>query len=187
MNNMNSKLLVVLVLLVGAGAIASYSFGLFNPKQTTPQIANPTTNPNTQNDGWREQTVPNIGLSLRIPPDMGYREELADDYGKIRTMAFYIESKDQSKPPYQLYALFQADKEATQEDLEMSKSEMDKSTIKDASIDGYKGIEGLILGPKTRHITVIQKDGRLFSVSTIPPTQENKELTEQILATFDFQ
>lgn len=187
MYNMNSKVLVVLVLLVGAGVVASYSFGLLNSKKSNSQIATPTTSPTVQNDGWREQTVPNIGLSLRIPPDMTYREELADDYGKIRTMAFYIERKDQSKPPYQLYALFQADKEATQQDLERSKSEMDKSTIKDASINGYKGIEGLILGPKTRHITIIQKDGRLFSVSTIPPTQENKELTEKILATFDFQ
>lgn len=183
---MNTKSLFLGVLLIGAVLVGAYSFGPFNSKQTPSQTANPTANP-TQNDGWREQTVPNIGLSLRIPPDMTYREELADDYGKIRTMAFYIESKDQSKPPYQLYALFQADKEATQQDLERSKSEMDKSTIKDASIDGYKGIEGLILGPKTRYITIIQKDGRLFSVSTIPPTQENKELTNKILQTFDFE
>ncbi len=55
---------------------------------------------------------------------MTYREELADDYGRIRTMAFYIERKDQSKPPYQLYGLFQADKEATEQDLERSKTEM---------------------------------------------------------------
>lgn len=184
---MNAKLLVAGVLLVGVVLVGAYSFGLFNSKETTSQTSNSTDNLNAQNEGWREQTVPNISLSLRIPPDMTYREELADDYGKIRTTAFYIERKDQSKPPYQLYALFQADKEATQQDLERSKTEMDKSTIKEASIDGYKGIEGLILGPKTRYITIIQKDGRLFSVSTIPPTQENKELTEKILATFDLQ
>lgn len=79
-----------------------------------------------------------------------------------------------SKPPYQLYGLYLADRESSEQDLERAKTEMDTSTIKDASIDGYKGIEGLT-------------DGRLFSVSTIPPTPENKELTEQILATFDFQ
>lgn len=28
---------------------------------------------------------------------------------------------------------------------------MDTLSIKEASIDGYKGIEGLILGPKTRY------------------------------------
>lgn len=184
---MNTKLLLAGVLLIGGILVGAYSFGLFNSKETTSQTATPTASPNSKNDDWREQTVPNIGLRLQIPPNMTYREELADDYGKIRTMAFYIERKDQSKPPYQLYALYQADKEATQQDLERSKTEMDTSTIKDASIDGYKGIEGLILGLKTRYITIIQKDGKLFSVSTIPPTQENKELTEQILATFNFQ
>lgn len=172
----NNKAFFVGVLLISLVLIGAYSFGLFNSKETS-----------TQTDGWREQIVPNISLRLQIPPDMTYREELADDYGRIRTMAFYIERKDQSKPPYQLYGLFLADKESSEQDLERSKTEMDAVTIKDASIDGHKGIEGLILGEKTRYITIIQKDGRLFSVSTIPPTPENKELTEQILATFDFQ
>lgn len=183
----NNKAFLLGVLLIGAVLIAAYSFGLSNSNETQPQAQNATANSTTQTDGWREQIVPNIGLRLQIPPDMTYREELADDYGRLRTMAFYIERKDQSKPPYQLYGLFQADNESSERDLERSKTEMDAATIKDASIDGYKGIEGLILGEKTRYITIIQKDGRLFSVSTIPPTPENKELTEQILATFDFQ
>ena len=184
---MRTKLLIAAVLLIGAGVIAANSFELFTSKEDVTQNTIPTPSSNPQNNGWRQQAVPNIGLNLQIPPEMTYREELADDYGKIRTMAFYIESKDQSKPPYQLYGIFQADKESSDQDLEMSKSEMDKTTVKEASIDGYKGIEGLILGPKTRYITIIQKDGRLFSVSTYPPTQENKKLTEKILATFDFQ
>jgi hypothetical protein len=52
---------------------------------------------------------------------------------------------------------------------------------------GYSGIEGLIMGPKTRFITTVLKDGKLFSVSTMPPSQENKELTNQILTTFEFK
>jgi len=184
---MNSRTLVVIIVLVVIGVFASYSFGLFKAKDTVSQIPNPSASPTVQNDGWRDQAVANIGLKLRIPPNMTYREELADDYGKIRTMAFYIDSSDQSKPPYELYALFQADKESSDQDLERSKTEMDTSTIKDSSIDGFKGIEGLIIGTKTRYITIIQKDGRLFSVSTIPPTEENKKITEEILATFDFQ
>lgn len=184
---MKIRLLIVTVVLIVAGIIAANSFGLFIPKESITQniTSSPTSNP--QYNGWRQQAVPNIGLNLQIPPDMTYREELADDYGKVRTMAFYIENKDQSKPAYQLYGLFQADKESSDQDLERSKSEMDKTTIKETSIDGYEGIEGLILGPKTRHITIIQKEGRLFSVSTYPPTQENKELTNKILATFNFQ
>lgn len=64
---------------------------------------------------------------------------------------------------------------------------MDKTTIKEITLEGYKGIEGLILGPKTRYITIILKDGKLFSVFTIPATPENKITTEQILPTFDFK
>ena len=64
---------------------------------------------------------------------------------------------------------------------------MDPKTIKDVTVGEYKGIEGLILGPKTRYITVLLKNNRLFTVSTIPPTQENKILTDQILATFNFK
>lgn len=184
---MKIRLLIVAIILIVAGTIAANSIGLFTPKQSITQNTSPTPSPNVQNNGWRQQAIPNIGLNLQIPPDMSYREELADDYGNIRTMAFYIENKDQSKPAYQLYGLFQADKESSDQDLEKSKSKMDKATIKETSIDGYKGIEGLILGPKTRYITIIQKDGRLFSVSTYPPTQENKELTNKILDTFKFE
>jgi hypothetical protein len=64
---------------------------------------------------------------------------------------------------------------------------MDPTTIEEAMIDGYKGIEGLIVGPKTRYITVVLKGNKLFSVSTLPPTAENKAITEQILSTFDFK
>ena len=59
--------------------------------------------------------------------------------------------------------------------------------VVDGTHKGKSGIAQDIKTSKTGHITIIQKDGRLFSVSTIPPTQENKELTEKILATFDFQ
>lgn len=72
-------------------------------------------------------------------------------------------------------------------DLERAKTEMDPASIKETSIDGYKGIEGLILGPKTRYITIVLKGNKLFSVSTSPPTAENKATTEQILSTFDFK
>lgn len=135
----------------------------------------------------KTQTVEEIGLTLSYPNDLTFRKELGDDYGKLRTLAFYIEKGEQNNPEYQLYALFLADKEATQTDLEKAKTEMDKSTIKDASIAGYKGIEGLIVGPKTRYITTVIKDGRLFSVSTIPPTEDNKAITDRILSTFSFK
>ena len=64
---------------------------------------------------------------------------------------------------------------------------VDPATIKDVSIDGFSGFEGLITGPKSHYTTNILKDGRLFSVATDPPTDENKAITDEIVTTFDFQ
>lgn len=96
---------------------------------------------------------------------------------------------DPNNPEYQLYALYLADKEGSARDLELAKTGMDPASIKEASIDGYSGIEGIANAndPKRHYTTVILKDERLFSVSTYPSQPENKELTDKIIETFDFQ
>lgn len=133
-------------------------------------------------DVWQSQTVEEIYVSFKYPADTTFRKEIAKDAAGIHTAGFYVE-----KEGYKLYGVYQPNKEATEQNLEKAKTEMDKNTIKEVTIGGYKGIEGLILGPKTRYITILLKNNRLFSVSTIPPTQENKVLTDQILATFSFK
>lgn len=138
-------------------------------------------------DNWQEAVVEEIGLTFRYPKDLVFRKEVADDDGRIRTVGFFLTKGAEANPEYQMYGLYQQFKEGTRQDLELAKKEMDVSTIKEATIDGYQGIEGLIVGPKTRYITTVLKDSKLFSVSTMPPTVENKKLTEQILATFDFK
>ena len=140
----------------------------------------------SQSEGWQEQTINEIGLTLKYPQNLTFRKEIADDNGRIRTLGFYVENNDDSNP-YMLYGLYQMDKNATIVDLNKNKMGMDTNTIKDTSIDGYNGFYGLVLGEKTRYMAIILKGDKLFSVSTIPPTQENKDLTDQILATFDFQ
>lgn len=155
-------------------------------KHGNPNSPVPQTGCGSVEDKWQQQTVEEIGLSFKIPSDTTFRKEIADDAGKIRTLGFYVEKGDNNSS-YTLYGLYQSFKEATEQDLEKAKTEMDTNTIKEVTIDGYKGIEGLILGPKTRYITILLKDSKLFSVSTIPPTKENKTLTDQILKTFEFK
>src|SRR3989344_8891167 len=140
-------------------------------------------------EGWQQQAVNEIGLTLSYPSDLTFRKEIGDNDGNIRTVAFYIEKGDQNNPEYQLYALYLADKEGSAQDLEKAKTGMDTASIKEASIDGYSGTEGIANAndPKKHYITVVLKDGRLFSVSTYPPQPENKELTDKIIQTFDFQ
>ena len=133
------------------------------------------------------ETVEEIGLSFQYPTDLVYRKEIADNAGNIRTAGFFLTKGIEKSPEYQLYGLYENYKDATEEDLERAKTEMDPTTIKETSIDGYQGIEGLITGPKTRYITIILKGNKLFSVSTYPPTEENISLTQQILSTFQFK
>jgi hypothetical protein len=135
----------------------------------------------TESD-WQTQTVDEIGVSFKHPTDTTFRKEIAQDSAGIHTAGFYVE-----KEGYTLYGVYQPGKEATEQNIELSKKEMDPSTIKEVTIGGYKGIEGLILGPKTRYITILLKNSRLFTISTFPPTNENKALTDQILPTFSFK
>lgn len=180
---MNSRVTIVIVLAIAAIFGILY-FKPFNSSKTT---GNLPTQAKDIYQGWQEQTVDEIGLTLKTPPDTRFRKEIGDNAGNIRTVAFYVEKGDENDPQYQLYGLFLADKEASAQDLERAKIEMDTSTIKEATIAGYQGIEGLIIGPKTRYITSVLKEERLFSVSTYPPIQENKEFTEKILKTFQFK
>lgn len=140
--------------------------------------------PNQQN--LQQETVEESGLSFQYPTDLLYRKEIADNDGNIRTVGFFLTKGSEQNPEYQMYGLYENYRNATKDDLERAKTEMDPTTIKEVNVGGYKGIEGLITGPKTRHITIILKDDKLFSISTLPPTEDNKSITEQILSTFQF-
>ena len=170
-------------------AAAGYPVMESYPEQCkTPDGRTFTKNITTQ-AGWQEQTVNEIGLTLSYPSDLTFRKEIGDNDGNIRTVAFYIEKGEENNPEYQLYALYLADKEGSVQDLEKTKTGMNPDSIKEASIDGYNGIEGIANAndPKKHYVTVVLKDGRLFSVSTYPPQPENKELTDKIIETFNFQ
>lgn len=177
-----SKIFVVsiisaITLLIG---LSLFQHQIPNPKSTP--VSTPTT-PNTST----KQIITEMRLQISYPHEFSFRKEIGDNYGQLRTAAFYIEKGNQNKPDYQLYGLFLADKTSSQKDLERSKSEMDKTTTKEITLAGYAGIEGLILGPKTHYVTLIIKDNKLYSFSTYPPTTENKVLTDQILKTISFK
>lgn len=130
----------------------------------------------------------NLSISLKIPPDTTFRKEVAQDFAGVHAASFYVEKGDKNNPTYQLYAVYQPLENVTEQELERAKTGMDPKSIKEMSIDGYKGIEGVANAsdPKKHYQTTIVKDGKLFTVSTWPPTPENKVLTDQILATFKF-
>lgn len=133
-----------------------------------------------------EQFISPFGLYITVPKDMTFRKEVADDEGIIRTVGFYIENSSKDKP-YMLYGLYDAKSSATDQALVAAKKEMVPSTIQDITIGGYKGVEGLISGDKTRYMALIIKDGKKITFSTIPPTEANKTITDQLLSTFSFR
>lgn len=142
-------------------------------------------------NGWIQQTFNESGLSLTfsIPPDTTFRKEIADDAGRIRTASFYVEKGSKDNPTYQLYAVYQPLETVTEKELDKIITGMDPKSVKEATVGGIKGIEGgiVISGPKNHYVTAIIKDGKLFTVSTYPMTEENKALTDQILGTFSFK
>jgi hypothetical protein len=144
-----------------------------------------------EKDGWKQQTFNEAGLSLTlsIPLDTTFRKEIADDAGRIRIASFYVEKGSSNNPTYQLYAVYQPLETVTEKELDKIKTGMDPNSVKEATISGIRGIEGLIniSGSKNHFTTAIIKDGKLFTVSTYPPTVENKALTDQILTTFSFK
>lgn len=151
-------------------------------KHGNPSAPTPQTGCGEVNSDWQTQTVNEIGVTFQHPKGTTFRKEIAEDAAGIHSAGFFVE-----KEGYTLYGVYQPNKEATEQNITMAKTEMDPQTIKEVTVAGYKGIEGLILGPKTRYITILLKNNRLFTISSIPPTQENKALTDDILATFKFE
>lgn len=133
-----------------------------------------------------EEFISPFGLYVTVPKDMTFRKEVADDEGIIRTVGFYIENSSKDNP-YMLYGLYEAKDVSTDQTLNSAKKDIVPSTIKDITIGGYKGVEGLITGDKTRYMAVIVKDGKKITFSTIPPTDSNKATTDQLLSTFSFK
>lgn len=130
-----------------------------------------------------EQFISPVGLYITVPEGMTFRKEIADDAGVIRTVGFYIEKNDGT---YNLYGLYQHEGTIVG-GLEQVKKEMNLQTVYEAVVGGYKGIQGQIEGPKARYYTYILKDGKPVSFSTIPYTEENKTITDQILSTVSFE
>ncbi|KKT26293.1 MAG: hypothetical protein UW13_C0019G0004 [candidate division WWE3 bacterium GW2011_GWA1_43_94] len=118
-----------------------------------------------------EKFIAPVGLYVTVPEGMRFRQDIAND----RFINFYIESGPEDEPTYQLYSLYQADNEMTEQGLE------------EATVGDYVGFEGLVIGPKTRYQVLVIKDGKPLSFSTWPPTEENKVITEQILSTISFE
>lgn len=158
-------------------------------KHGNPSAPQPTTGCGEKKTNLQTFNEAGLLLTLETPPDTTFRREIADDAGRVRVASFYVEKSSSENPTYQLYALYRPLETVTEKELDKIKTGMSPNTIKDVTVGGYKGIEGLIeiSGSKNHYTTAIIKDGKLLTISTFPPTEENKQITDQIISTIKFQ
>lgn len=129
-----------------------------------------------------ERFIGSMGIYVTVPEGMRFRQDPVNEMANN----FYIEAGPEDKPTYQLYVIYQIGN-VSDKGLEPIKAEMDPKTVKEASVGGHNGVEGLIVGPRSRYNTYILREGKPVSFSTIPYTEENKAITDQILSTVSFE
>lgn len=188
---MKLKPVTILAIIVIIFSIAWISFQKKESLKSASNIAEPalvTPTPSPESTPGRplkpnEKYVGSMGLYITAPEGMRFRQDPDSEIA----VNFYIEAGPTDNPTYQFYVVYQPNKAMTEEGLKLVKREMNQTSIKEASVGSYKGFEGLIMGPKTRYNTFILKNGHPLTFSTIPPTEENKAITDQILSTVSFE
>ena len=181
-------LTVIAMLIIAFGGIYLYSQRKPSPSTNEPITLQENKLTNIQEPSPSrplkegEKFVGSMGMYVTVPEGMRFRQDPVNEMANN----FYIESGPEDKPIYQLYVINQIGN-VSDKGLEAIKSEMDLKTIKNASVGGYNGVEGLIVGPRSRYNTYILREGKPVSFSTIPYTEENKVITEQILSTISFE
>lgn len=158
-------------------------------KHGNPSAPQPTSGCGEKHGNQQTFNEAGLNLTLEIPSDTSFRKEIADDDGRIKVASFYVEKGNKNNPTYQLYVAYEPLTTVTEKELDKIKTGMSPNSTKEVMVDGYKGIEGLIeiSGPKNHYTTAIVKNGKLFTLSTYPPTPENKQLTDKIISTIKFK
>lgn len=150
----------------------------------------PTDSPakaNTNTD-WKTHVIDDANLTFLAPPEMKVSSETHkySETGVTYSLTMYVE-KDLGRPNYyQLYGIYQWGNNYSQDSLNGYKEELQPESIKDVIISGFPAVEGQIKGQRNRFVTHILTNKGIFSLFTAEPTQENKEITDKILASFKF-
>lgn len=168
----------LLLTLVGATLVlGALSFVVYkSPREV--QTPTPTAIPTNESEDWKLYTFEQIGLTFKAPPEL----EVTID---LEAPALYIQKGIGGQSDYyQLYGLYQSGSQFSSVSLEDYKPDLDNP--RDVTIGGLPAIEGQIKGERNRFVTHIKTVDGVFSLFTAEPTAENKALTDQILATFEF-
>lgn len=149
-------------------------------------LAQPTTD-TTDGAEWVDHEVADIGLTFKVPQGMSVNSQTSvnDQTGKPYMVTMYIEKENTTvENYYQLYGILQIDTANVPENLNSFKKEMDD--VSESVVSGYPAISGQIRGERNRFATYILLKQGVLKLLTSEPTVENRQLTDAIIATFDF-
>lgn len=157
---------------------------------SSPVLNGPTVSPTVSDSiaNWETHTISDANLTFSAPSEMKVRSETQknSETGIPYSLNLYVE-KDMGQPNYyQLYGVYQWDIKYTQDSLNAYKEDLETPSTKNITISGFPALEGQVKGQRNRFVTYILTDKGMFSLFTAEPTQENKQITDQILATFKF-
>lgn len=157
---------------------------------SSPLLSSPTVSPAVSDSiaDWETHTIKDASLTFSAPSEMTVRSETQKDSetGIPYSLNLYVE-KDMGQPNYyQLYGVYQWDIKYTQDALNAYKENLEPASIKNITLSGFPALEGRVKGQRNRFVTYILTDKGMFSLFTAESTQMNKQITDQILATFKF-
>jgi len=161
--------------------------------KTTPQpTLSPTSSPTSIIDptaNWKPYTFQPLQLSLKVPSELIVHSEEPNPGNDFTAYIqnYVFNSPYPKENAYQLYIVWQKNLTVTQIEFQLLKEDLDTGTVEDTITAGYPAIKGQGKGERNRLVTYILKGNTKISLFTSEPTQINKELTDQILSTFQFK
>lgn len=185
---MNSKKLFLTVATLTIVLLAAVAF--YNSKNKLVNNGSDAVQPSpisTVDQNLTSHTIKELGLIFSAPKDLNFEYQAQNnDKGEISSLTMYLQKGTPPDQYYQLYGITQWDLGPI-DSLENYKQELNPESIQEITVDGKPALQGQIKGQRNRFVTYILLDGQVLTLFTADPTQENKELTDQVIATFKFE
>lgn len=159
--------------------------------QPTVTLEDPATVSATKRYSFEE-----LGISLEIPSDLYVKKEPLvkyDDQGKLDGYLFYIQNYGYPGGPssgsFQMYGHLQYNLQPItwERFIEIrDNSQGMYEYITPIEINGLKGYDAQYAGQRNRYVYTFYLQGQVLSIAVADPTPENKALSDEIIATLQY-
>ena len=137
-----------------------------------------------------------LGISMELPQGLGVIKDPIidlDDPSQLQSYLFYIQRYNPAEGSgadyFQIYGHLQYD--LPQANWEEYKSEVLNSDMyqyaREIEVNGLSGLDTQLAGQRNRFVYLFSLDGQILSLSVSDPTEENKDLADQIINTLEYK